>query len=109
VPLRRAAARLRAVNDTGMPLGLDDRERLAVTVGGSGLGVFLLGIVLRSRLLRLLGLGAALTGGALYAREKLAERGTRIDEAETAVRSALDDLDPVARAQVLMDVARSKD
>jgi hypothetical protein len=53
------------------------------------------------------GLGAALVGGGLYAREKLVERGEKISAAETSIRSELDDLDPVARAQVLKDLAES--
>jgi hypothetical protein len=87
------------VNESGLPLGL----------AAGGVAAFLLGWAVHSRLLRLLGFGVAATGGVLYARERLAERAEKIDEAEGAVRSALDDLDPVARAQVLMDVARSKD
>jgi hypothetical protein len=35
----------------------------------------------------------------------LAERAERIEEAESRIRSELDDLDPVARAQVLEDVS----
>jgi len=50
--------------------------------------------------------GAAVAGGTLYARGKYAQRAERIEEAEETVRSALDDLDPVARAQVLIDIAR---
>jgi len=53
------------------------------------------------------GLLAGGAGVALYARERLAERSAKIDAAEERVRSELDDLDPVARAQVLADLARS--
>ena len=83
-------------------------ETAALAVGGGGIAGFVLGCLLRSRLLRLLGLVAALAGGGLYARERLAERGEKIDEAESKVQSALDDLDPVARAQVLADIARDQ-
>ena len=58
--------------------------------------------------LRILGLGSAAAGGVFYARVKLAERSEKIKAAESDVRSALDDLDPVARAQVLADVAKSQ-
>jgi hypothetical protein len=58
--------------------------------------------------LRILGFGSAVAGGVFYTRVKLAERNEKIDAAEDNVRSALDDLDPVARAQVLADVARSQ-
>jgi len=81
-------------------------ERTAMAVGAGGILAFLLSWIVHSKILRVLGVGAVLTGGAFYAREKFAERAERIDEAEGAVRSALDDLDPVARAQVLIDVAR---
>ena len=81
-------------------------ERAALAVGAGGIFAFLLSWIVHSKFLRLLGLGAAVAGGAFYAREKFAERAKRIDEAEESVRSAIDDLDPVARAQVLFDVAR---
>ena len=80
-----------------------------MAVGAGGLLAFLLSWILHSRILRVLGLGAAVAGGALYAREKLAQRSEKIEAAEGAVRSTLDDLDPVARAQVLMDIARHPD
>ncbi len=83
-------------------------ETAALAVGGSGIAAFVLGCLVRSRLLRLLGLVAGFAGGGLYARERLAERGEKIGEAESKVQSALDDLDPVARAQVLADIARDQ-
>jgi hypothetical protein len=58
------------------------------------------------RLLRLLALVAALAGVALYLREWYAERDRKLHEAEDTVRDALDDLDPIARMQVLKDVAK---
>jgi len=81
-------------------------ERTAMAVGAGGVLAFLLSWIVHSKILRMLGLGAALTGAAFYARERYDERAKRIDEAEDNVRSALDDLDPVARAQVLFDVTR---
>ena len=58
------------------------------------------------RLLRLLVLAAALVGVALYLRQWYAERDRKLHEAEDTVKSALDDLDPIARMQVLKDVAK---
>ena len=43
-----------------------------------------------------------------YTRIKLAERNEKIEAAENEVRSALDDLDPVARAQVLAGRRKSQ-
>jgi len=77
-----------------------------MAVGAGGMLAFLLSWIVHSRILRVLGVGAAVAGGALYARGKYAQRAERIEEAEETVRSALDDLDPVARAQVLIDIAR---
>ena len=72
-----------------------------------GVCVFLLGAARRSKLLRAAGLLATLAACGLYARRKLEVRRERIDVAESHIRSELDDLDPVARAQVLADIARS--
>jgi hypothetical protein len=88
-------------------LGLGEGGTAAMAVAGGGVFAFVLGVILGSRLLRLLGIAAAVGGGGLYARARLAERREKIDEAETRIRSELDDLDPVARAQVLADMARS--
>src|SRR4029077_8587661 len=62
----------------------------------------------RARRRRVLGLVGAAAGGGLYARGKLDERNEQMEVAETRIRSALDDLDPVARAQVLASLARSE-
>jgi hypothetical protein len=75
-------------------------------VGAAGLVAFLLGVVLGSRLLRLLGFAGVAAAGVLYSRRRMAERRKKIDAAERQVRSALDDLDPVARVQVLKDAAK---
>ena len=88
-------------------LDLDEGGTVAIAVAGGGAVAFVLGMILGSRLLRLLGVAAIVGGGGLYARARLAERREKIDEAETRIRSELDDLDPVARAQVLADMARS--
>src|SRR5262245_3693949 len=84
----------------------DETTGLAIAAGG-GVGL-LFGLVFGSRVLRILGLLGIVAGACLYAREKLAARQAEIDEAETAIRAELDDLDPVARAQVLADLARSQ-
>ena len=57
-------------------------------------------------MLRLFVVVAALVGVALYLREWYAERNRKLHEAEDTVKSALDDLDPIARMQVLKDVAK---
>jgi hypothetical protein len=80
----------------------------ALALAGGGTAAFVAGIVIGSRLLRVLGVLALLAGGGLYASRKLESRGKRIDAAEGTIRSELEDLDPVARAQVLTDVAKDQ-
>ena len=79
---------------------------LALTAGGAL--TLVLGWILGSGTLRALGLTAAVVGGGLYARGRLPERSETIDEAESHIRSELDELDPIARAQVLEGLARSE-
>ena len=79
---------------------------LAVTTGG--VLALVLGWILSSRVLRVLGLSAAVAGGGLYARIKLAERTEKIEVAESHILEELDELDPVARAQVLKGVVQSE-
>jgi len=79
-----------------------------LALAGFGTLAFVFGLIRGSWLLRLLGLGIAAAGWGLYARGKLAERGARIDEAASTIRSELEDLDPVARAQVLTDIAKDQ-
>jgi hypothetical protein len=74
----------------------------------AGAVTFVLGLVRHSRLKRALGLLLLIAGGGFFARLKLAERGEKIGAAEGRIRSELDDLDPVARAQVLADMAREQ-
>jgi len=95
------------VSEPVRTLDFDDGGTAALAIAAGGLLGIVLGWILHSRLLRLLGLAAAVGGGGLYARRRLAERGAKIDAAESRMRSELDDLDPVARAQVLADLARS--
>lgn len=89
-------------------LGVDGDDVVYVAVGAAGVVGFTLGLVVGSRALRVLGLVSAVAGGCLLARRKFAERNEKIDAAATAIRSELDDLDPVARAQVLANIAQSE-
>ena len=83
-----------------------DAETVGVVIAGSGVTALVLGWILGSRALRLLGFPAVVAGSVLYARARLGERHERIETAESHIRSELDQLDPVARAQVLADIAR---
>jgi hypothetical protein len=96
------------VSEPGHALDHDHQETVALAISASGAAALVIGWILRSRLVRILGLGSAVAGGVFYARIKLAERNEKIDAAEDDVRSALDGLDPVARAQVLADAAKSQ-
>ena len=93
------------MSDQSRTQAFEDPESVALAVGAGGLLAFVLGWLLGSGVLRGLGFVAALAGGGLYAREKLAERGEKIEAAESQIRAELDELDPVARAQVLKDLA----
>ena len=79
-------------------------DTLALLVTGGGVATMILSWPLGSRALRWLGAATALAGGGLYARGRVAERQERIHEAQQQVHSALDGLDPVAKAQVLADL-----
>lgn len=83
-------------------------EIAGLALAMAGAAALVVGLVRRSRLLRALGVVLALAGGGVFARRKLAERSQRIDEAESTIRGELGDLDPVARAQVLADIAREQ-
>jgi hypothetical protein len=84
-------------------------EQVAGTVlAVGGMIAFVVGLVRRSRLLGVLGILLALAGGGFFARRSWTERAGRIDAAESTIRSELDELDPVARAQVLADIAREQ-
>jgi len=77
--------------------------------GGFALGgatVFAVGCFRRSTLIALFGLAASAIGAAALARVKLAERAEKITDATAHVRADIQGLDPVARAQVLKDIAR---
>jgi hypothetical protein len=96
------------MDDQTSTLDRDDSETVALAVGAGGILALALGWILDSGLLRLLGLTAVLAGGGLYARRKVGERSEKIEEAESDIRSELDELDPIARAQVLKDIAQSE-
>jgi hypothetical protein len=87
--------------------GPDEGDIPAAALAAGGILVLLLGAARRSTVLRAAGLLVALAACGLYARRKLEARRARIDVAESHIRSELDDLDPVARAQILADIARS--
>jgi hypothetical protein len=87
--------------------GPDGGDIPAAVLAAGGVLVFVLGTARRSTILRAAGIFATLAGGGLYARRKLKARKAKIEVAESHIRSELDDLDPVARAQVLADIARS--
>jgi len=89
-------------------LELDDDDTIALAVGAGGVVGLVVGLILDSRLLRVLGLAGMAGGAALLVRGKLAERSEQIEDAKSTIRSELDDLDPIARAQVLADIAQSE-
>ena len=89
-------------------IDLEDGDTVALAVGAGGLVGLVVGLIVDSRLLRLLGFVSMVAGGGLLVRGKLAERSEKIDEAKSAIHSQLDDLDPIAKAQVLADIAQSE-
>ena len=99
---------MRPVSEPAPTLDRDSDEIVALAISAGGAATLVIGLISGSRLLRIIGLGSALAGGVYYARAKLAERSEKIKAAESDVRSALEDLDPVARAQVLADAAKSQ-
>ena len=80
-------------------------EKAALGIVTGGILALAVGWLRHSRLLRVLGLLAIVAGSGLYAREKYTERDEKIEAAKSSVHEALDDLDPVAKAQVLADLA----
>ena len=96
------------MSEPGPALDRDDQETLALAISASGAAALVIGWIISSRLLRIVGLGSAVAGSAFYTHIKLAKRNQKIKAAEKDIRSALDDLDPVARAQVLADAAKSQ-
>jgi hypothetical protein len=96
------------VSEPGPAPDHDQQETLALAISAGGAAALVIGWIIHSRFLRILGLGSAVAGSAFYARIKVGERNEKIETAEDDVRSALDGLDPVARAQVLADAAKSQ-
>ena len=99
------------MSDAPGTLDLDDRgdrEKAALAVAAGGLVAIGLGLVVDSGLLRALGVIAVATGGGLLVRDKLAGRSEKIDAATEEIRSELDELDPVARAQVVANLAKDQ-
>jgi hypothetical protein len=95
------------VSDQARTFDLRDSEKAALGVVAGGMLALVVGWLSHSRLLRVLGFVAVAAGSGLYAREKYTERDEKIEAAKTSVHAALDDLDPVAKAQVLADLADS--
>ena len=83
----------------------NEKAALAIVTGGILTVAF--GWMRHSKALRILGFLAVAAGSALYAREKYMERDETIQAAKVSVHEALDDLDPVAKAQVLADLTDS--
>jgi hypothetical protein len=81
---------------------------VGLAVGAGGVLALVAGWRRNSVLLRAFGTTLALAGGGLYAHGKVAERDERIEATQSQIRSELDDLDPLARAQVLEGLARSE-
>jgi hypothetical protein len=97
------------VSEPASPVDLDGGGRTVPALVGGGLVALVLGWILHSRLLRVLGVVTAAVGAGLFAKAKLAERGEKIDAAQSRIRSELDELDPIARAQVLESLVRPEE
>ena len=91
-------------------VGADGQGRreavVAKAFAAGGVAMFAVGAFRRSFPLAIVGLAAGGVGGAALARLKLAERAAKIREATEHVRADIEGLDPVARAQVLKDIAK---
>ena len=94
------------MSDPPRTLGVQQGLSVGLATAMGGLAAIVLSWILGFRALRTLGLAAVVAGGGLYARARLDERHEKIEAAESHIRSELDELDPVARAQVLADIAR---
>jgi hypothetical protein len=94
------------VSEHGRTIDIHDGETGGLAIVAGGMLALVLGWILHSRVLRVIGFLAAAAGGSLYARAKIAERSEKIDSAESHIRSELDDLDPLAKAEVIANLAR---
>ena len=81
---------------------------VGLAVGAGGVLALVAGWRRNSALLRAFGTTLALAGGGLYAHGKITERDERIEATQSQIRSELDDLDPLAQAEVLEGLARSE-
>jgi hypothetical protein len=95
------------VNERLRKLDPGDDQRPGIALAAGGIVVVVLGSVFHSRVVRALGFLAAAGGAGLYARARLAKRSEKIDAAESHIRSQLDDLDPIAKAQVIAKLTES--
>jgi hypothetical protein len=87
------------------PIRFARSEHAALAIAAGGVLGLAIGFMRHSGTLRALGFFVLVGGGALYAREKYTLRDEKIQAAKKSVHAALDDLDPVAKAQVLADLA----
>jgi len=108
-PCGRVRYRFAAMNafDPTRSRGPQDEE-LGLRLLAGGAVVSVLAALARSRLLGLVGFVASLIGVVAILRGRLEQREEQILSAEDQIRSQLDDLDPLARARVLKDLAEAE-
>ena len=94
------------MSEPAHPIDLQDSQTAALAVAAGGVVAFVIGRILDSAVLRVIGAVVAVAGGGFYARRRLTERSKRIEVAASHIRSELDDLDPVAKAQVIADLTQ---
>ena len=94
------------MSEQGRRLDVDAADRAAIGLAGGGMLLLLTGSLLGSRVTRIAGFIALIGGAALFARRKVAQRSEKIDQAADHIKSELDDLDPVAQAQVIERLTR---
>ena len=88
----------------GRTLDLHGGETAGLAIVAGGVVVIILGWIAHSRALRAIGFLAAAAGSGLYARTKIGERSEKIDAAESHIRSKLDDLDPIGKAEDIVEL-----
>lgn len=94
------------MNEHAGTFDVDGGDTAAIGLAGGGILLIVLGSILGSRMTRIAGFLALVGGAALFARRKIEKRGEKIDEAASHIKSELDDLDPVAQAQVIERLTR---
>jgi hypothetical protein len=82
-----------------------DDQRIGFAGIGVGAVLLVVGMLTGSRFLRVLGIVKVAAGAFWIARARLTQRAEEIERADANIRAELDDLDPVARAQVLAGLA----